>query len=107
MLRRNKMRNEYCLILTTTDNHDIAEKIAKLLVENDLAKCTQIDQIKSYCKWEGKLLCDNEYRIMIKANDKKYAVIENEILKNHNYKLPQIVKLEIRDGLSAYLEWLN
>ncbi len=101
------MKNEYCLILTTTDNHDIAEKIAFVLVENDLAKCTQIDQVKSYCKWEGKSICDNEYRIMIKANAKQYSAIENEILKNHNYKLPQIIKLEIKDGFPAYLEWLN
>jgi len=101
------MKDQYCIILTTTDNHDIAEKIAFVLVESNMCGCVQIDQVKSYCKWEGELIHDNEYRLMIKANSKNYSIIENEILKNHNYKLPQIIKLDISDGLPAYLKWLD
>jgi len=96
----------FCIILTTTNDKQIAEQIASELLENSLAACLQIDNIISYFKWEGKINSEKEYRIMIKARADNYNEIEKVIVKIHNYDLPQILKLAIIDGLPEYLKWL-
>ncbi|WP_395476611.1 divalent-cation tolerance protein CutA [Rickettsia endosymbiont of Pantilius tunicatus] len=98
---------EFCLVLTTTNDLQIAEKIASLLLELDLAACIQIDDVKSYFKWDAKVALEKEYRIVIKAKSSNYKKIENKILEVHNYELPQIIKINIDCGLQKYLEWIN
>ncbi|MCF8493800.1 MAG: divalent-cation tolerance protein CutA, partial [Rickettsiaceae bacterium] len=39
---------ESCIVITTTDSEDIANKIAGKLVEQRLAACVQIDKVKSF-----------------------------------------------------------
>lgn len=98
---------EFCLVLTTTNDLQIAEKIASLLLELDLAACIQIDDVKSYFKWERKVNFEKEYRIIIKTKSSNYKEIENKILEIHNYELPQIIKINVDCGFQKYLEWIN
>jgi len=44
---------------------------------------------------------------MIKALSDNYNEIEKSIKLNHNYQLPQIIKLDITDGLPEYLKWVQ
>ncbi|MGI4776194.1 MAG: divalent-cation tolerance protein CutA [Janthinobacterium lividum] len=101
------MNKTVCVILTTTDDKEIADKIAKKLVENDLAKCVQIDNITSYFQWEGSTSVTSEFRLTIKADAKNYQLIEKDIIENHNYQLPQIIKFDISGGYSRYLQWIE
>lgn len=101
------MNSETCVIITTCDLKEIAYAIATNLVEHNLAKCVQIDNVHSIYKWEGKICNNDEYRIVIKAQSAKYLQIQESILKIHNYELPQILKINIADGLPAYLEWIS
>ena len=96
-----------CIVLTTTDKEEIADKIAHELVNDNLAACVQIDQVKSVYKWENKLQSDKEFRLMIKASAQNYDRIEKKISLLHNYHVPQILKLDITGGSSDYLNWLN
>lgn len=93
--------------MTTTDSKDAAKLMARELVVNKLAACVQVDKINSFFFWEGRAQEDKEFRLIIKALTDNYADIEKFILKNHNYQLPQIIKLDITDGLSAYLDWVS
>ena len=38
---------------------------------------------------------------------KNYKIIEESIKLNHNYRLPQIIKLDITDGLVEYMDWIH
>lgn len=98
---------ELCLVLTTTNDLQIAEKIASLLLELDLAACIQIDDVKSYFKWDDKVAIEKEYRIVLKTKSSNYSKIENKILEVHNYATPQIIKINIDCGFQQYLEWIN
>lgn len=98
---------EFCLVLTTTNDLQIAEKIAFLLLELDLTACIQIDDVKSYFKWDDKVAIEKEYRIVIKIKSSNYSKIENKILEVHNYSTPQIIKINIDCGFQKYLEWVN
>ncbi len=96
-----------CVILTTTDNQQVVDKLTISLLEANLAACIQVDNIVSYFKWEGKISSVPEYRIMVKAKSDNYNIIEKMIIDIHNYDLPQIIKLDIQDGLPAYLNWVT
>jgi periplasmic divalent cation tolerance protein len=101
------LEKQYCIILTTTDKKEMAYKIAHKLLEMNLAACVQFDKITSFFKWEGKTSEVKEIRLIIKAKSDNYKNIEKVISSIHNYKIPQIVKLNISEGLPAYLDWLN
>ncbi|WP_044286901.1 divalent-cation tolerance protein CutA [Rickettsia typhi] len=98
---------DYCLILTTTNDLQIAEKIASILLELNLAACIQIDNIKSYYRWDNKTIIENEHRLVIKTKSYNYNAIENKILEIHNYALPQIIKINIDYGYQQYLKWID
>jgi len=96
-----------CIVVTTTDNKDIAMLIAKTLLEGKLAACVQLEDIQSCFCYEGKYKQIKEVRLSIKASSDNYDAIEKSIRFNHNYQLPQIIKLDITAGLSEYLAWVN
>lgn len=96
-----------CIILTTTSSAENADNMALNLVESNLAKCVQIDNVTSFYKWTDKLLKDNEFRLTIKACSNNYKMIEQMLLDLHDYESPQIIKVDITDGLNSYLKWLN
>ena len=98
---------KFCIIITTSDDQIIAEKIAEQLVEIDLASCVQIDNVKSIFKWEGVISSNKEFRLMIKAKSEHYTQIQDLIVAIHNYEVPEIIKLDIADGLASYLNWLD
>ncbi|MBA2629324.1 MAG: divalent-cation tolerance protein CutA [Rickettsiaceae bacterium] len=98
---------ESCIVITTTDSEDIANKIAGKLVEQRLAACVQIDKVKSFFYYEEECRQEKEFRLIIKAASKNYKIIEESIKSNHNYRLPQIIKLDITDGLVEYMDWIH
>lgn len=98
---------KHSIIITTTDDKKVATSIAKALLEAKLAACVQINNIDSLFLWNGELKKIKEFRLLIKTQDSHYNEVEKFILNNHNYDLPQIIKLDIVDGLSSYLEWVE
>ena len=95
-----------CIVITTTDNKKTAELIAKNLIQSKLAACVQIDNVHSFFCYKEELSSQKEWRLWIKAKNDNYGEIELSIKNNHNYQLPQIIKLDITDGLTNYLEWV-
>ncbi|WP_347939393.1 divalent-cation tolerance protein CutA [Rickettsia oklahomensis] len=98
---------DYCLILTTTNDLQIAKKIASILLELNLAACIQIDDVNSYFRWDGRVTLETEHRLIIKAKSSNYDELENKIISIHNYELPQIIKINIDYGFKKYLEWID
>ncbi|MDP4832257.1 MAG: divalent-cation tolerance protein CutA [Rickettsiaceae bacterium] len=101
------MSKECCVVITTTNNEETAKLIAKTLVESKLAACVQLDEVQSFFYYEAKVEQEKEIRLFIKAPSDNYKSIEKSIKFNHNYQLPQIIKLDITDGLPQYLNWIH
>ena len=97
----------YCIILSTSNSKEEAEKIASLLLETRIAACVQMTPIVSHYHWKGKIEHTNEIRLLIKTKDELYKQVENLIKENHSYEVPQIVKLPITAGLPEYLDWIS
>lgn len=96
------------VILTTTPNINEAESLAKKIVEAKLAACVQIlPQIKSIYFWNGEIQNDSEHLLLIKTLNEKFAKVNDFILENHSYEVPEIVALEAKDVSESYLKWLT
>jgi periplasmic divalent cation tolerance protein len=97
----------YAVVLTTCSNEEDAKKIINALLEKKLAACIQLFPINSYYSWKGEVCNDNEVALLVKCNRNHYAEIEETILANHTYELPEIILLPINGGLDKYLGWID
>ena len=93
-------------IMTTTDSLEEARSISATLVERRLAACAQISSIHSYYSWEGAVQNDEEFRILLKTTDERYAEAEAAILELHSYDLPAIVAFDITQAYGPYADWV-
>jgi periplasmic divalent cation tolerance protein len=96
-----------CVVLTTINSKEQAEKLAKGILEARLAACAQIQVITSYYWWEGKVANDPEYLIYFKTDAAKYKELESRIATIHPYDTPEIIQIPIEAGSSKYLAWIE
>ena len=101
------MSSEFCVVLTTVATRDEADKLARQLVEQQLAACVQMMPINSVYSWEGAIQQDDEVLLLIKTASARYAGVEAFLLANHSYSVPEILQLPIEQGSAAYLKWLD
>ena len=84
-----------------------AKKISRILLEKKLVACCNIIQTESLYNWKNKLVEDNEVILLAKTIDKNFTEIKKEVLKIHSYKIPCILKLDVKDINDSYLRWLK
>ena len=101
------MEKKYCMITTTFDNKEEANKIIKHLLEKRLVSCCQLSCITSSYHWKGNIEHSDEFLLQMKSKKSLYKEIEQEILKLHSYETPQIVMYDIQDGSKGYLDWIE
>jgi periplasmic divalent cation tolerance protein len=97
----------FCIVLTTSDSDDHAERIADAVLQAKLAACLQLLPIRSRYVWEGKIARENEVLILIKAKSADYDDLAACIRAAHTYEVPEIVRLEIKAGAQSYLDWIG
>jgi periplasmic divalent cation tolerance protein len=97
---------EFCVVLTTTNSEEGAEKIADAVLEKRLAACVQIMPIRSKYIWEGKVEASRELLLLIKAKASNFADLRDTIISLHAYDVPEVISLPVADGSASYLEWI-
>lgn len=86
---------------------DIAEKMAKAIVENRLAACTTVvSSVKSYYHWEGQLKSDRESLLILKTTMSKMGDLISFIKSEHPYDIPEIIAIPVAEGLPDYVNWV-
>lgn len=102
------MSTHYQLLLCTCPDKALAEKIARLLVESNLAACVNIlPNITSVYRWQGEIECATEFLLLIKARQSVYSALESLIKSQHPYQIPEIIAVAIECGLPEYLHWID
>ena len=86
---------------------DEAKRISKVLINKKLAACCNIIQTESLYHWKNKLVEDTEVILLAKTLDKNFPEIKKEVLKIHSYKIPCILKINVKDINASYLNWLK
>ena len=90
---------------TAPPNH--SGRLARLIVEERLAACVNISQVRSTFVWEGKVEEEAEDLLIIKTKREVVDELTARIREVHPYDLPEIVVLPIVGGDEEYLEWIS
>jgi periplasmic divalent cation tolerance protein len=98
---------KYCVVQTTFKSKIEAKKIIKILLKNKLIACAQISTIDSFYLWNGEVVNEKEIAVSLKTKIDFYKKVEEVIIKNHSYEIPQIIMLPIKNASQSYLEWIE
>lgn len=99
--------SEFLVVLTTVERPEDGERLARLLVERELAACVQVlPPMVSVYRWQGKVEQASEVLLLIKTTGAAYPQLEAAIKGNHPYQTPEIIALPIEAGSNDYLSWL-
>jgi len=86
---------------------DIADKMAKAIVENRLAACSSVvSTVKSYYYWEGQLKNEHESLLILKTTMSKIDDLITFIKSEHPYDVPEIIAMPVAEGLPDYVNWV-
>ena len=93
--------------ITCADN-DEAKKIARALVEERLAACTNIMAgHESIYHWQGKIETAREVAVILKTRANLFEALKDRVLALHSYECPCVVAMPIEKGHQAFLEWIE
>jgi len=93
---------------STTDSPAEADRICAAVVEARLAACAQVTgPIRSTYWWRGKLERADEYFLIMKTTQDRFAELARVIRENHSYEVPDIVAVPIVNGTEDYLGWIS
>ena len=96
------------LVLSTCGSINEARKLARALVEKQLAACVNIvPQIESVYYWKGKVETSTEFLLLIKTTAGAFDELRDILTELHSYDLPECIEIGIEDGSAAYLAWIG
>lgn len=102
------MSESHCVVLTTINDADEAEILARMLLDERLAACVQIvGPTRSIFLWEGNLHKEREWQCWIKTSTDRLDALIEHLKKTHDYDEPEIIALPIVGGSADYLSWLT
>ena len=101
-------QNDALVVLTTVERAEDGARLARLLVEQELAGCVQIlPPMTSIYRWQGRVEEASEMLLLIKTTRAAYAQLEAALKQHHPYETPEIIALPIETGSAEYLAWLT
>ena len=96
------------IIFSTASSRQEAQRIARTLVEENLAACVQIvPGVESVYFWQGKLRDEPEWLLIIKSRALLFEKAAGRIRSLHSYDVPEIVSVSIALGSDDYLRWME
>ena len=96
------------IVLTTAGSEEEAHKIARALVERNIAACVNmLPQITSVYRWQGKVEEAREWLLIVKTTAGAFEEVRNTITELHSYELPECICVAVEDGASNYLQWIG
>ncbi len=100
--------SDFCIVLWTASNFDEAKKIVRLLLDKKLIACaTLLDNVHSMYVWRGEIEFEKEVQIIIKSIKSNFSEIKETIQEKSSYDIPEILLVDVKDGLSSYLNWIK
>ncbi len=93
-------------VLVTYPDERTAREISRYLVEQGLAACSNIFAIGSIYRWKGKVEEADEFASLLKICSKDFPAVADAIKDLHPYDIPCIVRYDIAESSTDYLDWI-
>jgi len=95
------------LVLTNLPDQESAKHLASKLVADGVAACVNIlSSATSVYRWQGDTVSESEVPMLIKTISASYEALQEAIVADHPYELPEIIALPVQCGLPSYLSWV-
>lgn len=95
------------VLSATTPDRELADRIASVLVQEQLAACAQVGgPIRSTYRWEGEVHADEEWTLTVKAAASRRDAAVARIVELHPYDVPEILVTPVVGGHQPYLDWV-
>jgi periplasmic divalent cation tolerance protein len=95
------------IVLTTAANPEAAGRLARILVEEQLAACvTLVPGVESVYRWKEQVESATETMMLIKTGPEQLAALEARLHELHSYQTPEFLVLKVEAGSHPYLDWL-
>ncbi len=98
--------NTILLVYITTPSPEIAESIARHLLERKLIACANIHVSTSMYWWENSIQSAQEAIIIAKSFEHFFAELEKEVISIHPYKVPCILKITAQ-AAEPFTRWMQ
>jgi periplasmic divalent cation tolerance protein len=103
-----KHMTDFQIVLSTCADREQAERIARRLVEQQLAACVNIlPGVQSIYRWQGNVESASEVLMVIKTSADLVSEVELTIASLHSYEVPEFLVLPVFGGSHPYLAWLR
>jgi len=97
-----------CILFVTCPDAEVAESIARALVEKRLAACGNVTPpVTSVYRWKGEVHREGEVLLLVKTRRGLVPECARAIRTLHPYEVPEIIALPIIAGSREYLEWIR
>ncbi|MGH2600305.1 MAG: divalent-cation tolerance protein CutA [Dehalococcoidia bacterium] len=98
----------YLQVSTATESREAAEALARSAVEARLAAGAQIVGPVVSAFWHlGEFGTGEEWQLLLKTTEDRYAALEAHLLQHHSWRNPEISAVPIVAGSDAYLAWIQ
>ncbi len=64
-------------------------------------------EIESVYRWKENIEEDSEALILGKTTDERLDELIKRVKKLHSYETPEVLALEVEEGLSEYFDWIE
>ena len=94
-------------VSTTVGSLEDARRLARVLVEQRLAACVQIDpEVRSFYRWQGSIHDDAEVRLVIKSVPDCLVALQRFLAQQHPYEVPEFVATRMTAS-PGYAAWVR
>lgn len=95
------------VVFMTAPDEEKAAEIARTLVDERMIACANIvPRVRSIYRWEGKI-CDEPEVLVVMKTATDFKALEARVKVLHPYTTPELIALDVREGLPAYLDWVR
>jgi periplasmic divalent cation tolerance protein len=98
---------DICIVSTTCAGEAEAVRLARVVLEAQLAACVQILPIRSLYLWQDEIRDESEWLLQMKARRCDWEALEKAICDAHSYDVPEILGVDVAAAHAPYLAWVN
>ena len=94
--------------LASAPDEATARTIVQTLVAEGVIACGSIiPGMVSIYRWQGAVQEASEVLLILKTTDQAWPRLERRLPELHPYDVPELLMLDVSDGLRNYASWLH
>lgn len=100
------MSSRTLTVLTSVGNLRQARRIAREIVEQQLAACVHIAPIESVYRWQGRMQQQREFQLSMQTSATRATALQSALRTLHPYELPALYVVAPAHVDAPYARWV-